>query len=133
MLTVACGSEQGATAAPFTCSIGSLSGTWRVTYRETNGTCGPVADELLVEPDADAASPDAGADPCTYAARRIAADRCRYDFDFTCPLNGVKGTQRWVGTLRQTSATTLEGPWTLQGIAPDAACRSSYDVIWSQE
>lgn len=129
----ACSSEHAA-AAPFTCSIGSLTGAWHATYRETNGTCGPVADERVVFPAAGSTSTaDAGADPCTYGPRNTSADHCRLDADFTCPLNGVRGTQHWVSTMHQTSATTLEGPWTVQVVTPTSTCRSSYDVTWTQE
>lgn len=132
VLVAACASSTGSTA-PLVCKIGSLTGAWRASYVEVSGTCGPVADERVIFPAPGSAPTDAGPDPCTYAARDIAPDHCRADADFTCPLIGVSGTQHWVSTMHQTSATTLEGPWTLQVVTRGTTCRSSYDVTWTQE
>ena len=121
--------------APFTCALGSLMGSWRIVYVESDGTCGRVADEVATVPTEDApdagASADAGVAACTYAARAISADKCSIDLDFTCPLNGLMGTQHWSGTLHQTSATTLGGSLGLQvSGATSGPCRSTYSVRW---
>lgn len=119
---------------PFTaCTIGSLTGTWRVTYVETDGNCGKLADETVVM--SAAASPGAPGTPsCTFAANEISADHCRADLDFTCPLTGVAGTQRWVGATRQVSAGELSGSMTLTVTSPSLGpCRSTYAVDWTRQ
>lgn len=119
---------------PFTaCTIGSLTGTWRVTYVETDGNCGKVADETVVL--SSAATPGAPGTPaCTIAANQVSPDHCRIDLDFTCTLNGAPGTQRWIGATRQVSATELSSSLTLTVTSPSlGSCRSTYAVDWTQQ
>jgi hypothetical protein len=129
---VACSSSSS--SKPFTaCTIGSLTGTWRVTYVETNGTCGKVADETVVL--SATTTPGApGMPTCMIAAADISADHCRIDLDFTCPLNGAPGSQRWIGATHQVSATELTSSLTLTVTSPTlGACRSTYAVDWTQQ
>ncbi len=128
------------TDPPFTaCTLGTpqFTGTFRVSYLEQSGDCGPIPDETVVlagtpaQMSAQAKTASAG---CTYQADTISADKCRVDESFTCPLKApYKGTQQWAGYLRQTSATTLEGPLTVQLASSAAACRSTYEVIFTGE
>jgi hypothetical protein len=108
--------------------MGELTGTWRVSYRETNGTCGTLADETVVM---GSGANDVAASACTFGANQIASDKCSQSLDYTCPLKGVSGTQQWVGQLRQTAANRLEGPFTVQVQGAPGVCRSTYDVIWA--
>lgn len=127
-------SSSSSSGKPFTaCTIGSLTGTWRVTYVETDGTCGKVADETVVL--SSAATPGAPGTPsCTIAANQISPDRCRIDLDFTCTLNGVAGTQRWIGATHQLSATELSSSMTLTLTSPSlGSCRSTYAVDWTKQ
>ncbi len=117
---------------PFTaCAIGSLTGTWRLTYVETDGTCGKISAETVVLAPG---KQEPGASACTYAAAQISPDHCRMDMDFTCPLNGVAGTQRWVGATHQVSATELTSSMTASISSPSlGTCRSTYSVDWTQQ
>lgn len=113
----------------FKCAIGDLTGTWRVTYAETNGSCGRINDETVVFTPSKAG---AGAAACTTAAADVAADKCSVQQDFTCPLSGVAGTQHWVGVVRQTGEGTLGGSLTLS-VTGSLACRSTYDVRFTKQ
>lgn len=120
------------TNQPFTdCKIGSLTGTWRVTYVETDGNCGKVAAETVV---LSASSKSPGAATCTIAAQEVSSDHCRIDLDFTCPLSGAPGTQHWVGVTHQVSATELTSSMTLSAMSPSlGSCRSTYTLDWVQQ
>lgn len=114
--------------------MGSLTGTWRVTYVETDGTCGKVADETVVITSGKSGATQPASTGCTYAADEISADRCRADLDFTCPLTGVAGTQRWIGATHQISATELTSSMTLTVTTPNrGTCRSTYTLDWTQQ
>jgi hypothetical protein len=121
---------------PFTCALGMLTGSWRVVYTETSGTCGRVADEVATVPSPPPPGADAGApasNGCTFAAATISEDKCSIDTDFTCPIAGTpNATQRWNGTLRQTGAQVLAGTWGLQVTGPLGTCRSVYSVRWTR-
>ena len=114
--------------APFTCAMGELRGTWRAVYMQTNGNCGKVADETIVL----SASTAGEASQCTYAAQQVSADKCRIDLDYTCPLTGQPGTQRWVGAMHHAAAGTVTGSMTVSA-AGSATCRSTYDVTWTKQ
>ena len=63
---VACGGD------PFTCAIGSLTGTWRTHYVQTDGTCGAIPDETTI-------LGGSGSGGATYTQQQISADHCRED------------------------------------------------------
>lgn len=92
----------------FTCSVGSLTGTWRFKYQETNGTCGALQDETIILGTTTAPS------GCTTSADLVSADHCRLDTSFTCPIISatVTGTQTWTETFSQVSAGELSGSGT---------------------
>ncbi len=117
--------------APFAaCTIGELTGTWRIRYVKTQGSCGDLNDETVVM----SAEPPKLAAACTYAANNIGADKCTLEQDFTCPTLDNQGTQRWVGSYRQTAAGQLTGSVTLQADHPAIGmCRATYDVTWAQQ
>jgi hypothetical protein len=128
---VACSSSSERTTEEpaFSCAIGELRGTWRISYEETDGNCGPVADETaILNPDAD--PPDTG---CTMHSELVSDDKCRMDMDFTCPLaGGVNGEQRWTGTVRHTEDGILSGSMTIQA-SGSVSCRSTYAVTWTRQ
>jgi hypothetical protein len=134
---LACSSPSS--SRPFTaCAIGELHGTWRVSYAEQpNGNCGPIPDETAVietTAQAMAAQMMAVKGGCSFQAETISDDKCRLDTSFTCPLKApYQGSSQWAGYLRQTSATTLEGPLTLDVAGSAGACRSTYDVTYTLE
>ncbi len=121
---VACSSE----ADTFTdCKLGQLTGTWHVSYTERDGNCGRIADETVTLSPATAAEAQS---KCTYATNTVSSDRCRADQDFTCPLTGAQGSQRWVGTLRHVTERSLSGRYTVQ-VTGDVTCRSTYETFWT--
>jgi hypothetical protein len=123
----ACSDDDDAPA--FQCRMGELTGTWRVSYRETNGSCGPVSEETVV---LESQTNQGAAAACTYGANKPSPDKCTLSLDYTCPLNGVQGTQQWIGQLRQTAANRLEGSFSVQVQGSPGVCRSTYDVTWTQ-
>jgi len=115
----------GADDEPFTaCKLGQLTGTWRTSYVELDGTCGRLADETVTLSASSVAESQA---KCSYAANTISADRCRIEQDFTCPLATGSGQQRWTGVTRHTAEGTLQGTMTVQVTGP-LLCRSTYAV-----
>lgn len=131
VLLVGCSSSSS--SPPFKdCAIGALTGTWHVTYVETDGNCGPLNAETVVISSKPTMGGSAAA--CTFAASDISADRCTLDSDFTCPLNGgVAGSQRWIGTTHQIAAGEMSSTWTLSLSSPSlGSCRSTYAVDWTK-
>jgi hypothetical protein len=119
----ACGcSSAGDQEDSFTCTIGSLTGTWRTHYEETNGNCGPIPDETNVF------KPGPPDPACTVRTDKVSADRCRYDSDWTCPTTDKNGTQQWTVVMRQTAAGRLEGTGTVQLNHATGTCRSTYNM-----
>jgi hypothetical protein len=113
----------GGGSSSFQCSIGSLTGTWRLHYDQTNGTCGTIADETFI---IGALGSGAG---CTSQAQTISSDHCRLDTAFTCPTTDSLGTQAWVISLTQNSPTQLGGSGTVQVNHPTlGTCRSTYNL-----
>src|SRR5216684_2038592 len=110
----------------FTCAIGSLTGTWRVHYDQTNGNCGPINDETVI-----AGSPAPA--NCTIMTNQVSADHCRVDSAFTCPTADSRGSQAWVVTFTQTSNTQLAGSGTVQVNHPTlGTCRSTYNLTMTK-
>lgn len=121
------GCEQAMPQPAVMCNLGSLTGTWRTQYERLDGNCGPIPDEVTVVQAPQAG--DAGSGACTYAAWLLSTDRCRVDADFTCPTNDGKGTQRWVGVYRQSSASKVGGTFSLQVVHSSiGTCRGTYNA-----
>ena len=99
-----------------------LTGTWRWEYDETDGNCGPIADETV-----NLAS-GGGGEGCTYASVMTSSDQCRQDADFTCPTLDGEGTQHWVMVTHHTDDGRLEATATVQLDHPSGSCRSTYDI-----
>lgn len=124
LLVSACGSSDD--EPPLVCHLGELTGTWRTTYEERDGTCGPLPAETVSLSPSD---PGGGTGGCKYATDAISADKCRYDFDYTCPTTDGKGTQRWTGVTRQVEEGKLTGDTSVQLVHPElGTCRSTYTV-----
>lgn len=124
LVLTACASEA---PEPYTCALGNLTGTWRVSYAEQNGNCGPLADETAVL----SAETGGSGGGCRFAANVISSDKCRADQDFTCPLTDASGSAHWVGVLRHVGRGSLRGSYSLQ-VAGRLSCRSTYDVIYTE-
>lgn len=103
------------------CALGQLTGTWRFHYVETNGDCGPIADETVMM---SAATEPTG----SLAGAQISADRCRMDLAFTAATTDGQGTQTWTTVLFQTGPAHIGGTATVQINHPMGVCRSTYDV-----
>lgn len=101
---------------------GSLGGTWRTHYVETDGNCGPISDETSV---LDTNTPPQPG--CTQTTNTISSDKCRADLAWSCPTTDGNGTQSWVVVLTQTGPETIKGTGTVQLNHPTAGtCRSTY-------
>lgn len=117
-------SEAGPTPSGFECQLGGgLPGTWRVSYVETNGTCGALPDEVYIGP-----GYIGGADGCTRDQVVRSDDGCTLDTSFTCSTTDSLGTSDWVVSVEQVSSGRVTGIMNLQLTHPDASCRSTYDV-----
>jgi len=123
----ACSSESSTTFTD--CKIGELTGTWRVTYTETDGTCGPLPSETA---SFNPGKQDPAAANCTFRTNTISADKCRADQDWTCPTTSGRGTSRWTGVTTHSTTNTLSSTLTLQLTDPSITCRSTYTVIWTR-
>ena len=127
VLVGACSSSTDGDAPSFQCALGELRGTWRLSYRETNGNCGPIADETVVLT-GESSTPAA----CQQDAVLISEDKCRMDLDFTCPTaNG--GSQKWAGGTKQVAADKLIGDMTAEARIGTASCRSTYEITWTRQ
>lgn len=125
----ACSSSTDGDAPAFTCALGELRGTWRLSYEEQGGgTCGPIADETVVLTGNTSAAPAA----CTQDALLISDDKCRMDLDFTCPA-GTNGSQKWAGATRQVAEDRLVGDMTAQATVGNQSCRSTYTITWTRQ
>jgi hypothetical protein len=119
LTAAACGSSDDDN---FTCVLGELTGTWRVHYDETNGSCGPLEDEtgifgLEVPPG------------CDVQSRSISDDKCGADMAWACPTTDDLGTQQWVMVVEHTKQDRLSGTGTMQLVHPSlGTCRSTYAI-----
>jgi hypothetical protein len=115
------------------CSMGSLTGTWRISYRETNGDCGPIPDETVNIAAASSGSTSSSGGGCRTLAYGISADKCRVEQSFTCPSNDNRGTQSWTIVIQQTGPTSVSGTATVQLTHSTlGACRSTYAMTWTR-
>jgi hypothetical protein len=121
-----CGADE-----PFRdCSLDKLSGSWRISYRETNGNCGPISDETVNFSNSGAGQATSS---CTTQAYSIATNKCRVDEAFTCPTTDGKGSQAWTVVVQQTSAAGASGTATVQLTHPTyGTCRSTYALTWTK-
>jgi hypothetical protein len=125
---IACGgssSSDSSSNSALTCGLGtgSLTGTWRTHYTQTDGNCGAIPDETNMM---GSSSMPPG---CTLAARNVSADNCHLSIDFTCPTSDNLGTQHWVVAYSQVSATEILATGTVQvSHATLGTCRSTYNV-----
>ena len=109
------------------CNIGGLEGTWRWSYAEIDGTCGPIPSETIR---ADGHRQDPR---CVEHSRHIAEDRCRLEIDWECPAEREGESERWVMVLTQTESDWIQGSGTLT-VSDDGGtvCRSTYEVTIEQ-
>jgi hypothetical protein len=116
---------------PFTaCNLDSLSGTWRISYRETNGNCGAIPDETV---NMSAAGSGSATTTCRSQSYSISSNKCRIDQSFTCATTDGSGTQAWTVVSQQGSASSVSGTATVQVTHPTlGTCRSTYAVTWTR-
>jgi hypothetical protein len=115
------------------CTMDRLTGTWRASYRETNGTCGAIPDETVNLSAASSGSSSSSGDACRTLAYGISPNKCRVEQSFTCPTNDDRGTQSWTMVLQQTSPTSITGTATVQlSHATLGSCRSTYAMTWTR-
>lgn len=119
---IGCSSAESDKDSSFTCAMGSLTGTWRTHYTETNGDCGPIPDETNVF------NPGKFDPACTVRTNKFSADKCRWDADWSCPTTDKQGTQAWVMVTRQTGSDKLESSATVTLSHPTGVCRSTYTM-----
>lgn len=120
LLLGACSSDDD----KFACVLGEVSGTWRANYDELDGNCGSIASETT-----SLGSGKGGADPCTYFTSEVSEDKCKLDFDYSCPTTDGKGTQRWTGATNQVAEDRMESSATMQIQHPTlGSCRSTYKI-----
>lgn len=129
LLLLACDKDE---PEPLQCSLGELTGTWRVVYTRKDGDCGPLPADTLAADGINKTKPSE--DPCSYKLRRISSDRCRFDFDYTCPSDDAKGSARFVGVTKQTEEGKLESDMTIQldHPDPDLVCQGTYGAVWTK-
>jgi hypothetical protein len=115
------------------CNMDSLSGTWRVSYRQTNGDCGPISDETVNISAASSGSSSSSGGGCRTLAYGISPNKCRVEQSFTCPTNDNRGTQSWTMVSQQTSPTSVSGTATVQLTHSTlGSCRSTYAMTWTR-
>jgi hypothetical protein len=120
-LIVACGGSDDPAVSPLQCSLDDLSGTWRLHFAETNGTCGAIPDTTVTSGVADTTA-------CTVKKDVVSPDKCREEFDLVCPTDDLLGTVEFVGVLTQRSESVVSGSTTVTVTHPEVTCRSTYDV-----
>lgn len=105
------------------CRIGELTGAWRMTYAETNGNCGAIADETAIF------DPNSGPTPgCVVHSSSVSADKCEGQVDSECAFPDGDGSVRWVMVLDQISPAALSGTGTVQVSSSQLTCRSTYNL-----
>ena len=111
------------------CNLGSITGTWRTHYDETNGNCGAIPDETNISTSTTMPSDSA----CTVTTNVLSDDKCHLDRQFECPTTDGLGTQSWTSAITQTAAGRIEGSATVQLQHPSiGTCRSTYNVTITQ-
>jgi hypothetical protein len=112
------------------CNLDTLSGTWRISYRETNGDCGPIPDETVNLASAGSGS---AASTCSTQAYGISPNKCRVEQAFTCATTDGAGTTAWTMVVQQMSPTSVSGTATAQLTHRTlGTCRSTYAMTWTR-
>ena len=121
-----CTSGSTSSALPTSCKQTDRVGTYRLTYVEQSGDCGPIDSQLVSFNPGEPGGMGAGAG-CTLNSERWSEGDCKLERDITCPVAGG-GTVRFVGVTRaQTSnSSELAGPATLTIYTPKVSCTGTY-------
>lgn len=118
----ACGSD----SEPFeNCTLGELTGAWRISYSEDDGTCGPLADETIV-------FDGSGGEGCEVLSFEVSEDQCEGALHTFC-TDGSTFEQDNVLVLTQTGEDTIEGTFAVMYADSSFSCRSTYDVDMRQQ
>ena len=123
---VGCTSGSTSAALPTSCKQTDRVGTYRITYVEQSGNCGPIDSQLVSLNPGEPGGMGAGAG-CTLNSERWSEGDCKLERDVTCPLPGG-GTVRTVGVTRAQTANSSElaGPATFTIASPKGACNGTY-------
>ncbi len=130
MLLGACGGEDQTPVPIEECQLGELTGAWRVTYEETDGTCGPIPDATVIMGN----GVENGVEPegCEIYSATRDADSCRSFVDFECVMSDGSAV-RWVIVQTQVSSDRVIGTGTGTVNHPEAGfCQSTYDITLTQ-
>ncbi len=119
VLCSACGGDD------FKCGLGEITGTWRTSVHEINGTCGAIADDTTNF----SAPMD---DNCQTHSSAVSPDLCRMDIDYTCPVTdartGDMGTVHWTQVRHHVEERRIEGTGTVRVVVAGRSCQSTYDI-----
>lgn len=124
VLVVGCSGGSGSSAAPSSCDRNARVGTYRLTYVEQSGSCGPI-DSVLVSFNTDPGSAAGGG--CVLNSERWSENDCKLERDVSCST--PSGPVRTVAVTRAETANGSElsgtATFTLGGRYP---CTGTYAV-----
>ena len=108
-----------------------LEGTFLVETTELSGDCGPFDDFIVVLPLSPA---EEEASQCVFDARSVSDDRCRIDYEQTCPgvVPGVElsTTVGFVEFEPDGSGSIDVSEWCVRGEEGVRLCCSIYRTRW---
>jgi hypothetical protein len=126
LIAAGCGSDKNdEPAGP--CAPGS--GSYRVTYVERSGNCGPIPEQVVVTPTLQLADVECVGGP------KSSADLCTVTMDQTCTdaVNNVstrqEGTVHWNKAASSGSGVTQI---TIRHVDGTFVCSSTYDVTYTR-
>lgn len=135
-LVVGCGPPAlGVDAGPPPCDV--ESGTYRVVYVQTSGTC-PGFDGIDVILESGPGAPFPGASSECSGSVEFTDDGCAVEFDRTCDVYDVDGfrigTDRWRGVSTIVSPVRVEAGVGLDfsGVDPSDSCTGGYEISWTR-
>ena len=112
----ACGGEDEVAT---TCSLGQLEGAWIVEYTETEGTCGPISTEVVVDGDITSS--------CVVMTDERSSDLCSMALRFECPTEDNLGSTEWSVAVAQ-DGVQINGMATVKLSHVSGTCQSTYQV-----
>lgn len=124
-MSAACTHTVEHAAPPASCNPDDRTGTYRVTYVEQSGTCGPVDTQLVsFNPGPGAQSAGKG---CTLNSERWSEGNCKLERDVSCST--PTGTVRTIAVTRAETAngSELSGTASFQ-IDGQYPCNGTYGI-----
>lgn len=126
LILSACGGEASRSfSEDFVCWYENPGGTWRQTYEELEGTCGPIpgAVFMLIE-----GVDLAGGPGCALLRQNVEHTQCLRGAEFQCPTIDEMGQQRWNLTLQNMDDALVEGMGSVVIQHPQGTCQSTYQI-----